>query len=540
MAQVTDHASGAGLGGPSGADVPCVRCACVTTWPVADEPAVALKALADPEEVALLDAALGRDVPVWVEFELVGDTEWFEPTIEPWEQFDRPEFSWEDALPESLRLKLESDSATDSFEKTLAVLPLIYTLGVRRARDELDGVDGVALFPAMGFQRPPDARPGPTRIHRIGAAVLDRYVLTLRLPDRAWPDRSAVVAEAQTTLSVPERFIPAGGEPKAEPLAQAIGFHQAATCGAVVARARQALRAIEQGFLQPSGPEDEENANSDDDDPLGPEALRTKFRELYSLGVGAEELERQLARLCTSFDDPADKSISSKIKPRFDEALAAVRSFQGDLRQAIDGIGGVVASQQFAIADAQQKVVSDQQEASDKFQRRATIVGSAVLIPALVAGVFGANVYVPGKDEPRGLVAMLLFMVALGVGTWWAIVSLDHPETRLPKWPQDLKAAHAHVYAGFVIACLSLAFGVLAVTPAVSASLKGGDAALGIVGSLLCACGAGLSLWCVLNWRSPQNWWTKRITARFLTKAGCLAGPFSFAFGGTLVATWLL
>lgn len=53
-----------------------------------------------------------------------------------------------------------------------------------------------------------------------------------------------------------------------------------------------------------------------------------------------------------------------------------------------------------------------------EFQSIATVVTSLLLVPALIAGVFGANVDVPGHDTRDGFWAMLAWMTGGGVTTW--------------------------------------------------------------------------------------------------------------------------
>lgn len=68
-----------------------------------------------------------------------------------------------------------------------------------------------------------------------------------------------------------------------------------------------------------------------------------------------------------------------------------------------------------------------QRQAADTqhFQRLLTLVGTAVLIPGLVAAIFGANVDIPGKGGANAFWAMLLLMVAGAVGSYALLRSLE-------------------------------------------------------------------------------------------------------------------
>jgi hypothetical protein len=518
-----------------------VRCNCVTAWPVEGRDFVPLANLSDSaDEREMLTKAVNRaKSPIWIEFELVGDAaslRWFEPGIEPWAEFPRPRVRWQEVSNVLGLTGLASpngDGARDAATNALGVLPLVYTLGVNRARNELgDSKDAVRLFPLVGFHRPADDKRLQAWMVRVNLAAVGRFVFTLRLPDVSWP----TVSERQTrspegALTIRERFIPVPGEPAAAELAEGIALYQAATCGAIAARGRDWLSNIEGGFMQraeaSAGASDRGTSEGSAFPLLDPAALEDKFHRLFRLGVRAEELERALARVVGRFDNPSPRQGEEAVKTAFKETLDVVRSFQTDLRQSGDGIASVVASQQFAIADRQH-------DATESFHRRAAIVGAAVLIPALVAGVFGANVDLPGRDQTRGLAAMLFFMAALGIATWWGIMSLDNTDARLTRWPW--KPSYAHVHAGFVVALTFFAFGVVTLTPAVDTSLGGADASLGIAGVVLIALGLAVSLWCWVNRPATSKWWGEDRLVTGAARTGRVVGPAALLAGAALAA----
>jgi hypothetical protein len=67
-----------------------------------------------------------------------------------------------------------------------------------------------------------------------------------------------------------------------------------------------------------------------------------------------------------------------------------------------------------------QAVVLAQRQAADteRFQRLVTVVGATVLVPGLVAAVFGANVGFRGEDTTRGFWAMMILMASSGLGSY--------------------------------------------------------------------------------------------------------------------------
>jgi hypothetical protein len=268
---------------------------------VEGEPPVILHRPAeDAAEREQLEAGLKRQSATWIEFELVGDRDslrWFEPAIEPWEEFTRPQVRWSDVGEVLALFGITGPDLGngDARTETLRVLPLVYTLGVRRARAELRTQgQGVCLFPVIGFDEPASERLR-SWMFRVNVAAVGDLVFTLRLPERLWPrDSSRDLPPAASTLVVRERYVPSAGQPSALELAEAIAIHQAATCGAIVARARSWLGDIERRFMQRTpvaadadkGPEDK-SASAD------PMVLGENFHQLFRLGVRAEELQRE-------------------------------------------------------------------------------------------------------------------------------------------------------------------------------------------------------------------------------------------------------
>ena len=91
-----------------------------------------------------------------------------------------------------------------------------------------------------------------------------------------------------------------------------------------------------------------------------------------------------------------------------------MRTLRQDLRASVDMVASTVASKQLLIAHEQEersrealKLAEEQRQRNEGFMRDASIIACVLLLPALVAGFFGANVNFPGRDDELGLLYML-------------------------------------------------------------------------------------------------------------------------------------
>jgi hypothetical protein len=76
------------------------------------------------------------------------------------------------------------------------------------------------------------------------------------------------------------------------------------------------------------------------------------------------------------------------------------------------------------------KEAENERKKAEEFRDVITLVGTAVLVPGLVASVFGANVAFRSLNTGHGLTALLLMMLALAIisGTILTIFTRDAPE----------------------------------------------------------------------------------------------------------------
>jgi hypothetical protein len=95
-----------------------------------------------------------------------------------------------------------------------------------------------------------------------------------------------------------------------------------------------------------------------------------------------------------------------------------VREAADDARDAVARLSGLISSQQIVLSQRQSLETA-------RFQRVVTIVGAAVLVPGLVAAIFGANVGFQGRESSQAFWAMLLLMAGSGIGSYAVIRFLE-------------------------------------------------------------------------------------------------------------------
>jgi hypothetical protein len=91
---------------------------------------------------------------------------------------------------------------------------------------------------------------------------------------------------------------------------------------------------------------------------------------------------------------------------------------EADAREAVARLSGLISSQQIVLTQRQAAETA-------RFQRIVTIVGAAILVPGLVAAIFGANVGFRGRESTEAFWAMLLLMAGSGVASFALIRSLE-------------------------------------------------------------------------------------------------------------------
>lgn len=135
------------------------------------------------------------------------------------------------------------------------------------------------------------------------------------------------------------------------------------------------------------------------------------------------EYPTRLARVERLASSPEPQWQPAQPPGRFEIALPnrlrqSLRDVAVEAREAVARLSGLIASQ---------SVVVTQRQAAEtaRFQRLLTLVGTTVLVPGLVAAVFGANVNFPGRDTLDGFWAMLCFMIASAGGAYALLRSFE-------------------------------------------------------------------------------------------------------------------
>lgn len=169
---------------------------------------------------------------------------------------------------------------------------------------------------------------------------------------------------------------------------------------------RRRIRAIEASVRSAL---DDEEVTQDDYTALREYASRLSKVERLSVAIETPDARNHKPR-----GDPY--SFVTEMTP-IDMVPKNMADVGDEAREAVARLSGLISSQQ---------IVLTQRQAADAeaFQRLLTLVGTAVLVPGLVAAVFGANVNFPGRDTSAGFPAMLLLMLASGLGSYVALEAL--------------------------------------------------------------------------------------------------------------------
>jgi Mg2+ and Co2+ transporter CorA len=113
--------------------------------------------------------------------------------------------------------------------------------------------------------------------------------------------------------------------------------------------------------------------------------------------------------------------VLDRVRAQHEEAQARVRSLIQDVRTSVDMMASTVASRQLVIAHRQEERAREQMLRNERFMRDATLVTSLVLLPTLIATIYGANVALPFKNEVAGAL-LLLASMAIGAALAWLAI----------------------------------------------------------------------------------------------------------------------
>ena len=375
---------------PSGVKL---RCARIVVWNDGRPSHV------DPADLPseCIERAAATAQPIWVQLLLPWLSEdqqaWFEGSVDPWQELEEPGLDWTDVRGVLDAVGIGS-SALDPYERRLLErLPYLYGRGVARVAREVWGARSDApaqlrFFPTVAF-RPKAEDPPRFWTVRATVGVIRNVVVTVRLPDLWWNDESERFDYTRAdTLDVARRFFPSTDDLTADDVAEAIGLQQASTARAVSENIRTRLTKIERASRQElrSGGRRDRKAKHDN-----ASRVIDMTDTLYQLD---RQLERLLRRVELNASDVVGQAGSSDIAVRYRFALDELRSLEGNGRLASEAIR------------------TAEQAEREHFEFVAAIIASVILVPTLVATIYGANVKLPARDSWAGFAALVGCIIA--------------------------------------------------------------------------------------------------------------------------------
>lgn len=375
-----------------------LRCAQIVAWNDGQPSRIVAADL--PSEC--IERAVVTGQPIWVQLVLpwLSDDQqaWFEGSVDPWRELEEPELDWTDVHGVLDAAGIGPFALDPHEQRLLERLPYLYGRGVARVAREVWGARSdtpaqLRFFPTVAF-RPGKEKTDPPRFWTVRATVgvIRNVVVTVRLPDLWWNDESECfdyTAEGQ--LDVAQRFFPRSDDLTADDVAEAIGLQQASTARAVSDSIRTRLTKIERASRREVGGGARRDRKAKHDNAR---RVIDMTDTLYQLD---RQLERLLRRVELNASDVVGQSSSSDIAVRYRFALDELRSLEGNGRLASDAIRTAERAER------------------EHFEFVAAIVASVILVPTLVATIYGANVKLPAKDSWAGFAALVGSIIACGV-----------------------------------------------------------------------------------------------------------------------------
>jgi len=105
------------------------------------------------------------------------------------------------------------------------------------------------------------------------------------------------------------------------------------------------------------------------------------------------------------FDGVTIKATADGVDEIVDRSLDNLRGFSNTVRDSVSLTGSYATARRLALAE-------EQRQASEKQQRRFELITALLLEPTLIAGVYGANTSLPGRNDWNGFALMVGMMVA--------------------------------------------------------------------------------------------------------------------------------
>jgi chromosome segregation ATPase len=283
---------------------------------------------------------------------------------------------------------------------------------------------------------------------RTNVAVIGNAMIMIRLPDLPCPDERRQPGEpngplqpsdraTREDLYVPGRFLPCW-DAGADDLAEEIARHQASTSRALSDEVRESMHSCARevaGLGQPDRRSWKERQDEEEE----------KQRIFERLSQITDMADRQLSRLLRRLgsygetDESEKSSRAADMRRRYRYALDEIRSLERELASVRD--------RHRAHMDAQSQIDRS------RFEDLVALAGAAILLPALVVGVFSANVWLPGREDAHRFAALILMILGCALG---AVVTIDRVRARkLPETGKQWGAA-ALVAVSFLMALVLL------------------------------------------------------------------------------------
>lgn len=401
-------------------------------------------------ETELTDGVISGGRPIWVQLAFprltAHEQAWFEGSVDPWDPSGAPQLDLSGVVPVLERVGLAPSTLDRHEQALLNRLPNLYGRGVARVAREVWGwraydPGDVRFFPTVAFRPIEGSDPPSFWTMRMTVGVIRNVVITIRLPDLRSDDSSEDFVYAPgDALEVSERFFPVADDITADDVAEAIGLQQASTARAVSESIAAELRKIERSW-RTGAADAEKQAHGGRGDA---KRVSQMTEQLY-------RLDRQLSRVLRRFEldglTGGGGSIASDIARRYRFALDELRSVEGNCRLASQAIGEVIATVE--------------QADRERFEFVAAALGSLILVPTLVASIYGANVALPAEDSWSGFIALILFITSFALfGLSWISHALPHNPLTRWRWLRRPPVR----YGAPAIALTALAGGVVAVT----------------------------------------------------------------------------
>lgn len=427
---------------------------CATYWGSEGEASCeVIEDLSDGKGLRRLRAAATNHNTVWLETRLDGLDEkqrtWLEGEYDVWAALPTPAMDWEPAKPALKALCLDAPTPlrTDGDEpqdRLLRALPYAYTRGAfgttrdafseERVAGQLSRLadEGVlTTFPTAGFV-PSHTANGDSHYTILHATlgVIGRVVISVRLPDAFCPEaadtRRYVPPQRLVPADVLARFLPLRRMATGREVAEAIGMHQATSARAVASKIRAGLKDAEELAASLNDSEAERR-------PRQPELRKQVVRAgktIDELSEVAHQLDRNLATILRRFGREVPHApwatrelVPPEVERRYRFALDNVRSLHEDCRLASQ-----VVRQEVTVYEHAQR---------DHFQFIAALIASIVLIPTLLASLFGVNLGIPGEHDSRGFWVFMAVIVAWSVEAYVALKRAQRRGWHL-SWPEGL------------------------------------------------------------------------------------------------------